>query len=154
MSERWKPIDGWHGRYQVSDRGRIRNAQTGHMRKIKSNGCTNLNGLGRLKTVSVLRLVYAHFVGEIPAGQIVMRKNHGQGFGVDNLVLGTPSERMARTRATHPKVCLYDDAVLQRAIELRADGYTNAQIGQTLNAPKLTVDSWFRSGGRIARLEE
>ena len=154
MSEQWKPINGWHGRYQVSDRGRIRNAQTGHMRKIKPNGCTNLNGFGRLKTVSVPRLVYTHFIGEIPEGQIVMQKIRGQGFGVDNLVLSTPSERMARTRAAHPKAYLYDDAVLQRAIELRADGYTNAQIGQTLNVPKLTIDSWFRCGGRISRLEE
>ena len=154
MSEQWKPIDGWHGRYQVSSLGRIRNAQTGNIRKVNPDGSAVLNGIGNLKSVSVARLVYSHFVGEIPEGQIVLQKNHGQGFSVDNLVLSTPSERMARTRAAHPKKSLYDDAVLQRAIELRASGHTNAQIGQALNVPKLTVDSWFRNGGRIARLEE
>ncbi|MFP4561598.1 MAG: NUMOD4 domain-containing protein [Thiohalorhabdus sp.] len=34
MTEEWRDIPGYEGRYQASSKGRIRNAQTGHVLKL------------------------------------------------------------------------------------------------------------------------
>lgn len=98
LSERWLPVPGWEGWYEVSDLGRIRGLKThtilrpvprnryGHMK-------VSLTRPGARQYASVGRVVALAFLGAPPPGQQV---RHGPGGASDNrlvnLCYGTPQE--------------------------------------------------------------
>ena len=81
--ERWLPVVGWEGLYEVSDQGRVRTIKTGHTRKgcYASNGRVNFYykvGLSREGTVwqvAVHTLVLTAFTGPRPEGKEAAHKD-------------------------------------------------------------------------------
>ena len=83
VTEEWKPVPGYEGRYEVSDLGRVRSLQhcwgprpTPHLLKpgIASTGYPTV-ALGRGNTKQVHALVLSAFVGPCPPGQECRHKN-------------------------------------------------------------------------------
>jgi hypothetical protein len=76
MTSRWEDIGGFEGRYQVSDHGEVRNANTGRVLKPIAfrNGYLRVY-LGRGKAHLVHRLVAAAFV----PGDNALQVNHKDG---------------------------------------------------------------------------
>lgn len=80
----WRDVVGFEGRYEVSDTGAVRNAQTG--RVLKPIVCTNhyiAASLGRGNRKLVHRLVAAAFIPN-PEGKLCT--NHKNGKRADNRV--------------------------------------------------------------------
>ena len=111
MSEQWRPVAGYSGRYEVSDQGRVRSWAPYNGQPIPrvlspgtyKSGHTHV-GLclnGEQTTHAVHRLVAAAFLGVRPAGHEV---RHLNGDPTDNrlanLVYGSRDENM-RDRVRH-----------------------------------------------------
>lgn len=87
--EHWLPIDDFDS-YEVSDHGRVRNANTGHILNQYDNGLGTLQVTmfenGRLHARAVHRLVASAFISPPPEGAAVMFKDHDRtNLHVDNL---------------------------------------------------------------------
>lgn len=123
MSERWLPVVGYEGLYEVSDEGRVRSVDRfvehpnmlgpGRIRgprKVfrrgtllalsKSNGaghrCVGLSRDGVATGKLVHRLVLEAFVGPCPDGQQCLHANDiGDDNRLSNLRWGTPKENAA-----------------------------------------------------------
>lgn len=92
MSERWLPIPGWEGLYEVSDLGRVRSLKRpgvkGHSARIMKGSKAGagyrkviLWHNGRTEHIYVHRLVLTAFVGPCPEG---MEACHGNAVRDDN----------------------------------------------------------------------
>lgn len=92
--ERWKPVRGFEGRYEVSDQGRVRKAWPGARKPRLLKNCTKRAGEkalhvnlfcadGRQVKRPVLKLVAEAFLGELPEGMKAVHKN---GMLYDNRV--------------------------------------------------------------------
>lgn len=73
MIETWKPVVGYEGLYEVSDHGRVKNAQTGAIKsQNKSKEDNRMRVMiwrnGKQKCAKVHRLVLIAFVGPNPLG--------------------------------------------------------------------------------------
>ena len=105
LNEKWNPVVGYEGWYDVSDWGRVRrmkatsNTFVGRIIKPYANNkgykCVGLlNGVEQ-KTVTVHRLVMAAFVGPYPEGKQVNHKDGDKTNNrLDNLEYVTPSENI------------------------------------------------------------
>lgn len=120
MSEKWRPVVGYEGLYEVSDAGRVRSLDradvrgrriSGHvLRPNKSGpGLTHVSvslhsATGARNTIGVQRLVLHAFVGPCPKGMQACH-NDGNGFNnaVGNLRWDTPSNNQLdrRKHGTH-----------------------------------------------------
>lgn len=118
MTERWAPVRGWEGRYEVSDQGNVRsldhtvrNRYASYVRKggpLKNHAKDGHGGhhqvriggrSGRWRTVH--QLVLEAFVGPIPPGMEVRHLNGDPTDNrLENLAYGTHSENM-RDRLAH-----------------------------------------------------
>lgn len=112
--ERWKPVVGYEGIYEVSDRGRLKSLQRvimdGRLRRERflegspSNGriLVNLSRDGTVEVKLLYRLVLEAFVGLCPSGMDACHfpdpdpKNNN----LSNLRWGTPKEN-AKDRDKH-----------------------------------------------------
>jgi hypothetical protein len=78
INEEWRPIPGYQGRYEVSDRGRVMSHQRQTPRLLKSfvhrDGYPCVN-LGRGNQRYVHRLVLEAFVGSAPEGMEACHDN-------------------------------------------------------------------------------
>lgn len=93
MSERWLPVPGYEGLYEVSDQGRVRSIdcldrlgrrRKGRVRVLTRDGYylkVSLSRDGKLKSFWVHALVLTAFVGPRPEG---MECCHGPGGPLDN----------------------------------------------------------------------
>ena len=93
MSEEWRPIPGYEGRYEASDQGRVRSLwfkngtadkprATPHVLRLTPSGTGHLRVLlGRGNDQAVHRLVLAAFAGPCPPGQECA---HANGDPADN----------------------------------------------------------------------
>jgi NUMOD4 motif-containing protein/HNH endonuclease len=100
--ERWLPVVGYEGRYEVSDEGRVRSHARGRPRLLAlfpdSDGYlrVNLYRDAKLKQRGVHQLVLEAFVGPCPSG---MESLHGDGVRDNNvesnLRWGTPAQNSA-----------------------------------------------------------
>ena len=103
--EVWKDVSGYEGKYQVSDRGRVRNALTGTVlspsrpRKSLRYLSLPLGPRSNIKTFLVHRLVAVAFLGE-PDGR--RQVNHKNGDVTDNRACNlewcTPRENVLHSR--------------------------------------------------------
>lgn len=140
MTERWLPVPGYEGYYEVSDRGSVRSVDrvTTHGRRRKSQPIrgnyakgyllVQLNKDGEVRMAGVHTLVAAAFIGPRPDGLHVCH-NDGQRDNnvLSNLRYGTPESNQA-DRKLHGTGCegernpiakLTDEAV--REIRLSAE---------------------------------
>lgn len=99
MTEQWRPIPGYGDRYDVSDRGRIRNRQRG---RTLSPRC-NKNGYpvvvlrrdGIPKMLYVHTLVLTAFSGPRPEGTVARHLDGDKTHNApSNLAWGSPSENV------------------------------------------------------------
>lgn len=110
MTERWLPVLGWEGFYEVSDRGRVRSLDrkrehgTGHKAKVKGQPITlildsrgsptvRFSRGGKKHVRFVHRLVLEAFVGPCPEGMECCHDNDVPGDNrLENLSWGTKSK--------------------------------------------------------------
>ena len=112
--EEWRPVRGYEGVYEVSDRGRVKRIASGRgsvpgriLQQIKNGrdgGYRALQlyrGSCRGKTAMVHRLVAEAFIGPIPPGYQVNHKDGNKLNNVPaNLEIVTPAENVAHASAT------------------------------------------------------
>ncbi|MBT2485796.1 MULTISPECIES: NUMOD4 motif-containing HNH endonuclease [unclassified Microbacterium] len=110
MSERWKAIPGYEGRYEASDMGRIRSLDRiatlvdGRTRKQRGRilrptkrryWCVCLSEVRPRKFATVHSLVLAAFVGPRPEGMVGRHLDDNRDDnGLANLAYGTQSDNM------------------------------------------------------------
>jgi hypothetical protein len=114
LTEKWRPIPGWDGMYDVSDNGRVRSldrtvtTSTGHRRTYRGRVLTpghhkrggylfvNLVRGGRQHHRKVHALVCEAFNGERPDGATLVRHLDGDIYNntPDNLAWGTVSDNL------------------------------------------------------------
>lgn len=97
--ERWLPVVGFKGRYEVSDRGRVRSLHWGEPRVLAPSphpGGYVLYHLyldGKRKAVTAHRAVMEAFVGPRPKGMQIRHKDGlRQNNKLSNLSYGTPQQ--------------------------------------------------------------
>jgi hypothetical protein len=77
--EKWKPVAGYEGFYEVSSLGRIRRSKSGYILRLspikKGYLTVRLNRFGKAKSFLVHGLVAKAFIGERPAGYQVNHKD-------------------------------------------------------------------------------
>lgn len=102
--EKWRAIPNYTGRYEVSDKGRVRNRDHLVMKQRKQSAgylCVNLFDGYAFTTFLTHRLVYATFVGHIPIGFVVNHKNGNKRDNcVTNLEVLTQSDNVKHAHAT------------------------------------------------------
>lgn len=120
MTERWLPVVGFEGLYEVSDMGNVRSVKrqvrvvgrwgseevrTYSSRKLKTHKAPSgyvrvvLSASGRLTTRTVHSLVAEAFLGPVPEGQEVRHKNgRANQNRLSNLVYGTRSQNREDSR--------------------------------------------------------
>lgn len=109
MSEKWRSVPGYEGKYEISDAGRIKSLSRviirsngrkhttsqkilKHKNRAAHNGITVMlsdrqNGFS--KCFRLARLVYAVFVGDVPADMLVLHRNGDErDCNLTNLFLG------------------------------------------------------------------
>lgn len=108
-AERWLPVVGYEGRYEVSDHGRVRNVRktkrgpAGRLLKAGPGAqrypVVTLSANGHRKAVTVHRLVLAAFVGPCPDGWHGRHLDGGRTNNrLDNLAWGTPQQNSDDTK--------------------------------------------------------
>lgn len=99
--ERWRPVLGFEGIYEVSNIGRVRSVKTGKMRKLGTKDGSNhkqvtLSKDGKKKVRYVHRLVLESFAGECPKGKEACHLNGvADDNRIENLYWGTRKENVA-----------------------------------------------------------
>ena len=128
MSEVWRDITNFEGRYQVSDGGRVRNMRTGRVLKpgVAYNGyyMVRLSKNGYALTQRVPRLVATAFVPGFAPG---LEVNHINGDKTDNRAVNlewcTPSENQ-----THRFRVLGHPGVGRKAVQCVETGKRYASL--------------------------
>lgn len=93
--ERWLPVPGYEGLYEVSDLGNVRPVRRLLKPQVNTHGylSVTLSRSGKTKTIPIHVLVCDAFLGPRPVGQ---ERRHGPGGqrdnSVANLSFGTPPE--------------------------------------------------------------
>jgi len=162
VSEKWLPITGYEGRYEVSDCGRVRSFVAGNARLLRPllrRGYPSVDlydGDGNNAWVTVHSIVAAAFIGPRPLGAHV---NHKSGVKTENAATNleycTQSENMkhafriglqSNKGERHSQAVLTDQGVRQiRA--LIASGMTQAKVAKMMNIDQSAV-SRANSGKR------
>jgi hypothetical protein len=150
--EVWKKIPGYHNRYSVSSWGRVRNDETGRLRKIskmkKGVGylITNLKENGKGSTLYIHHLVAAAFLGPTPPGlEIRHRDGNSDDCSADNLLFGTRAQNIAdkiihgtQTRGSdHPTAKLTEAKVLE--IRRRVSAESQTALAKEFGVALMTV---------------
>ena len=99
QEEDWRPMDGFPG-YSVSSLGRVRNDQTGVVRKLGSRAgypCVTLRHAdGDEQVVNIHHAVARAFLGPRPCGLYVCHRDGKKSNNtLDNLRYATPTENVA-----------------------------------------------------------
>ena len=161
--ERWRPVPGWEGFYEVSDHGRVRSLD-----RVVANGTGMARKRGRIMRTFICRsgypsvklaqqerregpmvhrLVLDAFVGPCPPGH---ETRHLNGRPTDNalanLAWGLPTENAADRRAhgTHREgerlpQSRFTDATALQALRMHATGATYGQVAEAFGVRPTTV---------------
>ncbi len=90
--EQWKPIEDSKVKgYEVSDAGRVRNAETGGVLKPFQGKLVVFSIKGKPVCRSVGKLVAEAFIGKVKKGTRVHRLNEDRGFTLKNIRVGGAS---------------------------------------------------------------
>ena len=128
----WKPVKGFEGFYEVSDKGEVRNAKTGKLRKlyVKKNGYIDIDlykneGKPFYKRVHVL--VAEAFIPNPNNYPIVMHKDNNKSNNcVDNLKWGTLSEN---TKDAYRDKLFIHNKLLKYLVYNKQTGFEKEYIG-------------------------
>lgn len=113
MSEEWRWIKGYEGRYMVSNHGKIKSFLKhceGYICSVKNQTGDYLrfnlyDSNGILKTKGVHVLVASTFIGEIPFGYEVHHiDGDKQNNSVSNLEIVSPKAHWIETKRMHPQI--------------------------------------------------
>lgn len=97
--EQWKPIVGYEGLYEISNKGRVLSLRYKRIMKTwkhyRGGLRLSLTKDGESKMRQIHRLVYEAFIGEIPEGYVVRHLNDDSDDNrVENLAVGTYKDNM------------------------------------------------------------
>lgn len=177
-AEAWRPVKGYEGCYEVSDRGRVRSLSRticfmdkqrlikGRIMKlgVHTHGYRSV-GLrlnGNVKTHVVHRLVLLSFHPErLPGMEVDHINNIRHDNRLENLRWVSRAQNMARqvelgTRImgdTHPNTTLPDAKVVE-AVQLRDRGWTLPQIGRHLGVSSHVAGYAIRTRSRRMSLRQ
>lgn len=168
--ERWKWLEGCEGRYEVSDKGRVRSRTRNPdkpqiMSPWKSNNGYMNVGIryskgARFKARTIHRLVLLAFVGPCPDGMACNHKNGDKADNrVENLEWATPSENMLHCfRKLHPECFAtgidhyngkLSDAHVAKIRALASEGMRQREIADMFNITQSYVSHIV--SGRVRR---
>jgi len=91
LSEQWKFVAGYEGRYEVSDQGRVRNARTGRILAIALSPYAEVP-LGQGKKGRIHKLVAEAFLGPADGRWVLHNDDDKANCRLSNLRYGTPAE--------------------------------------------------------------
>lgn len=147
--EEWKSIFGYDGFYEISNYGRIKalkrevlwrdtcrvlsskikkknyskSYRKGVMKRsttVRQSGTIRLHGEHKPQIMSVGRLVYTHFIGDVPEDQFVLRRDATTDNDfVTNLYLGTVSDRTRVSYVNHPPSSEYTEKTIKKVMKNR-----------------------------------
>lgn len=123
MEEVWKPVPGYEGLYEVSDQGRVKNAQGRILALCNVSGGYKAVSLGKNNSKTIHRLVAAAFIGPPAIDKYLVLHCDGNRANncVKNLRYGSPYDNAS-------------DAILH-----------GTQVkGERQHAAKLTADDVLR----------
>ena len=147
--EIWKDIEGYEGRYQVSNLGRVRSKASGRCRLRKQHSCNGYQKVGlashqRTKTFSVHRLVaFAFCDGYVPGYHVNHRDEDKSNNHADNLEWLSPAENIVYgTRIVRAAVNIGKS--LSKAVEqYDMDGvYLRTFDSVSVAAAELSLNRW------------
>lgn len=162
-SERWLPVVGYEGLYEVSDLGRVRGldrwveSRPGRLRLIPGRlilaAPSNQGYLrvklcrrGRQVKISVHRLVLEAFIGPCPAAQ---EARHGPGGKLDNrvsnLCWGTKAENMADQRRDGTLAAKLTDAIVRESRRRVAAGETMQVLADEFGVSRVAMSRAVRA---------
>lgn len=153
MIEIWKDIIGYEGIYQISNYGRIKSFKLIDSGYILSN--QNKKGdylkivlsdtsLNKRSSASIHKLVYTHFIGEIPKGfQVHHKDGNKQNNKSDNLDCIHPvshrKETIRKSPAVITKLVSYNKYLGHKRVQqFTPDGYFIAEYANASIASKIT----------------
>lgn len=152
--EHWKPIVRFESKYEVSDLGRIRNAETKYVLKPFFNNCGYLIAqvaINRTKHVAtVSSLVAEAFLGPRPPGMQIEHLNQDKTDNrLVNLTYMTQSQNIKRSYANSDRPRRNGPRLSQQAHDLINQLWATGQYSQVQIAKLLDVSS--ASVNRIVR---
>lgn len=150
MEERFKDIKGFEGIYKIGDKGTLLSFASG---KWIARSNVNKNGWyftvilrkdGQNYTFRIHRLVYEHFIGEIPKGHkwhIHHKDGNKQNNCVENLELLSSAEHYSKDKGKHTTVGMnyYNQHIKpQKIVQKDLDGNFIAIYENATEAGKAT----------------
>lgn len=138
--ETWLPIERYAGRYEVSDKGNVRNARTGRVLRLRKDWDgyvrAGLSKNGKQRRFSVHRLVAEAFIGPCPEGLIVNHKNAIRSDNcVENLEYLCPRRNSADAAARRNRVGGYAGKLTLEQVErIRQRHYEGDSLAALANA--------------------
>lgn len=165
VTERWLPVVGWEGLYEVSDLGHVRSLARrtpGGIRggrtlrlAVARNGylCVSLWKLGVGTTRTVHTLVTEAFIGPRPEGHQVRHLDGNRAHPeLSNLAYGTPAENSAdmkvhgTNRNAAKTVCRHGHEYTPANTKVRADG---GRVCRECRR-RISLDWWKRQRAKTA----
>lgn len=154
MTEKWLPVVGHEGRYEVSDLGRVRSKRKvlAHQFCWKGYPRVHLSASGKRQTLKIHRLVLTAFVGACPKG---MEACHNDGVrtnvSLSNLRWDTPSNNQ-KDKIFHG-TCLSGDMIAcaklcgKDVIRIRESylfGATQKDLADSYGVSQVTISKAIR----------
>ncbi len=150
--EEWKPIVGYEGLYEVSNRGRVkriksgRGARAGYVLKPYPNGmpgylCVSLYRDSVLGKPLVSRLVAEAFLVEPILGMAVhhIDENPANNFASNLQVIPQPEHARSHNRGTGAPMAKLNDDAVREIRALLASGQLQRKIAKVYGVDKQTI---------------
>jgi hypothetical protein len=159
--ETWKPVIGYEATYEVSDAGRIRSIQTGHIKKFTHDKRKQRPIVG-LWNNNKIRIIYPHkavleaFVGTRPQGMEACH-NNGDPFDnrLENLRWDTPRanqlDRIKHGTSNRGEKCAASKLTEKQVKDIRVDTRLQRIIAAEYGVRENTI-SRIKSGKRWSHL--